>query len=179
MSLETHKTALFAGGCFWCMESAFDHIKGVTGAVSGYCGGYIKNPTYEQVSMGETGHYESVKVIFNPQQITYDGLLDIFWHNIDPFDERGQFCDKGPSYRSAVFYQDLEQKEKAEASKKHIENILKQPAVTEILAASPFYPAEEHHQQYHKKNPFRYKVFSYERNQRLEQIWGTMQVRTG
>jgi peptide-methionine (S)-S-oxide reductase len=177
MTLIINNTATFAGGCFWCMESTFDPIPGVRVTISGYTGGYLENPTYEQVSTGQTGHYEAVKVIFDPHHITYEQLLDVFWHNIDPFDEKGQFCDKGTSYRSAIFYQDEEQKEKAQTSKSQIEDFLNQSIVTELLPASPFYPAEDYHQKYYKKNPNRYKMFSYNRHQRLEQIWGSRQSR--
>jgi peptide-methionine (S)-S-oxide reductase len=170
MTLAINNIAIFAGGCFWCMESAFDPISGVKETISGYTGGSLENPTYEQVRTGETGHYEAVKVLFDPHHITYDQLLDIFWHNIDPFDEKGQFCDKGLSYRSAIFYQDKDQKEKAQTSKSQIEDLLGQPVVTELLSASPFYSAEDHHQKYYQKNPTR-KFYNYDRQQRLEQIW--------
>jgi peptide-methionine (S)-S-oxide reductase len=172
MNIEKNEIALLAGGCFWCMESIFDEVPGVVKVISGYTGGKVESPTYEQVSTGKTGHYETVKIIFDPQKTSYDQLLKIFWHSIDPFDDKGQFCDKGPSYRSAIFYQDHHQKETAEISKKNIEAFLKRPVVTDIIAASTFYPAEDHHQEYHKKNPVSYKVYRYDRDQRLEEIWG-------
>ncbi|MBL0941796.1 MAG: peptide-methionine (S)-S-oxide reductase MsrA [Alphaproteobacteria bacterium] len=164
--------AIFAGGCFWCMESIFDSLAGVKKVLSGYTGGHIKNPSYEQVSMGDTGHYEALKIIFNPQKISYDQLLDVYWYNIDPFDGKGQFGDKGPSYLSAIFYLDKLQKVKAEFSKKNIEKILERSVVTTIIKASVFYPAEQHHQQYYKRNPVRYQAYNYERTQRLLGIWG-------
>jgi peptide-methionine (S)-S-oxide reductase len=172
MTLERTEIALFAGGCFWCMEAIFDAIPGVVKVISGYTGGKSEDPTYEQVSTGETGHYEAVKIVFDPSQTSYEQLLEIFWHNIDPFDEKGQFCDKGSSYRAAIFFQDDIQKEKAEISKKNTELLLKQPVVTNIIAASAFYPAEKHHQRYYITNPVSYKVYRYDREQRLEEIWG-------
>ncbi|MBL0942689.1 MAG: peptide-methionine (S)-S-oxide reductase MsrA [Alphaproteobacteria bacterium] len=172
MNNEKNEIALLAGGCFWCMESNFDEVPGVVKVISGYTGGRIENPTYEQVSTGETNYYEAVKIIFNPQKTIYNQLLEVFWHNIDPFDDRGQFGDKGPSYRAAIFYQNDFQHKKAIISKKAIEVVLKRPAVTDIIAASTFYPAEEHHQQYYKKNPLSYNVYRYDREERLEEIWG-------
>lgn len=169
--------ATFAGGCFWCVEEAFDKVPGVVSTVSGYTGGTVPNPTYEQVSgRKNTGHAEAVRVTYDPGKVTYRQLVDWFWHNIDPTQANGQFCDHGSPYRSAIFYHDDEQKKIAEASKKALEasGRLKQPIVTEITAAGPFYEAEGYHQDYYKKNPYRYRFYKYGcgRPQRLEQIWG-------
>jgi methionine-S-sulfoxide reductase len=170
------ETAIFAGGCFWCVEEAFEKVPGVISAVSGYTGGKVANPTYEQVSAGTTGHYESVRVTYDPGKVTYRQLVDWFWRNIDPVDARGQFCDKGPHYRAAIFYQNEAQKKVADESKQALEasGQLKQPIVTEIVAAGAFYDAEDYHQDYYKKNPNRYQFYKYgcQRVQRLEQIWG-------
>jgi peptide-methionine (S)-S-oxide reductase len=168
--------AIFAGGCFWCMEEAFEKVPGVSAAISGYTGGTVANPTYQQVSGGATGHAEAVRVAYDPAKVTYRQLVDWFWHNIDPFDARGQFCDKGSEYRSAIFYLNEEQRKIAEDSKRALEQSgrLKQPIVTEITAAGPFYLAEDYHQDYYKKNEKRYQFYKYGcgRVQRLEQIWG-------
>lgn len=168
--------ALFAGGCFWCVETAFEGQPGVSAVISGYTGGHKKDPAYEEVSSGITGHAEAVRVVFDPKQISYAKLLEIFWHNIDPLDARGQFCDKGTQYRSGIFYLDDAQKKAAEASKAAIESSkrLPGPIVTEITAAGPFYPAEEYHQDFYKKKPERY--YSYRtgcgRDRRLRELWG-------
>ena len=153
-SLKSNSTdvAIFSGGCFWCVESAFDKLPGVISAVSGYTGGHTLNPTYEQVSGEKTGHKEAVQVTFDPTKITYDELLETYWHNIDPFDATGQFCDKGDSYKAFIFYTNETQKKKAKESKKKHETELKQPIVTEIVGATTFYPAEEYHQKYYEKN---------------------------
>lgn len=150
--------AIFAGGCFWCMEAAFEKIEGVQEAISGYTGGSTPNPTYEEVSTGKTGHYEAVKVIYNPSIITYLELLDVFWRNIDPTDPDGQFADRGSHYRTAIFYENDEQKVLAEKSKKELQNsgIFQEEIVTKILPVSEFYPAEDYHQDYYKKNPIGY-----------------------
>lgn len=168
------ETAIFSGGCFWCVEEAFNHLPGVLSVTVGYTGGHIPNPTYEQVSHENTGHKESVQILFDPMKITYDDLLAIYWHNIDPFDGGGQFCDKGDSYKAVIFYTNDEQQEKAEASKKKIEDKFQEPLATEIQPASPFYPAEDYHQHYAEKNPLRYKFYRYTcgRDQRLGQVWG-------
>jgi peptide-methionine (S)-S-oxide reductase len=167
---------IFAGGCFWCMEEAFEKVPGVVTAVSGYTGGTVPNPSYEQVSTGRTGHAEAVEVTYNPAKVSYTQLVDWFWHNIDPVDARGQFCDKGTQYRSAIFYRNDEQKKVAEASKAALvaSGRFKQPIATEITPASAFYPAEDYHQDYYKKNAQRYHYYKYGcgRAQRLEQIWG-------
>ncbi len=167
-------TATFAGGCFWCMVHPFDQLPGVISVTSGYTGGHKKNPTYEEVSAGGTGHVESVQVIYDPKKIGYDKLLDVYWHNIDPLDAGGQFCDRGDQYKSVIFYHGAEQQRLAEQSKAAIEKHLGKPVVTAIRPASVFYAAEEYHQDYYKKNPIRYKFYRYTcgRDQRLEQLWG-------
>jgi len=164
--------ATFAGGCFWCMEGPFDKIPGVISTTSGYTGGAKDHPTYEEVSAGTTGHRESVQVVYDPTKVTYAKLLDTFWHNVDPADATGQFCDHGPQYRAAIFYHDAEQKRLAEASKGALEKRMR--VVTEILPASRFWPAEEYHQDYYKKNPVRYHFYRFNcgRDQRLEKVWG-------
>ena len=169
-----YKTAVFAGGCFWSMESAFDDVKGVVKTEAGFSGGTVKNPTYEQVSQGDTGHREAVQVTYDPAVITYDGLLDVYWHSIDPTDERGQFCDKGAEYRSAVFYGSDGEKKAAEASKAAVAQDLGKDVATDILAAAPFYPAEDYHQQYHKKNPTAYGMYrrGCGRDNSLRNLWG-------
>jgi peptide-methionine (S)-S-oxide reductase len=168
--------AVFAGGCFWCEEAAFDNLPGVTAVVSGYTGGMKTDPTYEEVSAGGTGHAESVQVTFDPAKVTYEKLLEVFWHNVDPLTANAQFCDHGSQYRSAIFYLDETQKQLAEASRAALEKSgrFKQPIVTEITQASAFWPAEDYHQQYHLKNPLRYKYYRYGcgRDQRLEELWG-------
>jgi peptide-methionine (S)-S-oxide reductase len=168
--------ATFAGGCFWCMEPPFDELPGVISTTSGYTGGQKKSPTYEEVSAGGTGHAESVEVVFDPAKVTYQQLLDVFWKNIDPITPDRQFCDVGTQYRSAIFYHSEEQQRLAQASKKALEDSgrFKQPIVTEIVAASPFYRAEDYHQDYYKKNPIRFKYYKYGcgRAKRLEQRWG-------
>jgi len=169
-------TAYFAGGCFWCMEEVFEKVPGVVSVVSGYMGGRVENPTYEQVSAGGTGHAESVEVVYDPAKVSYAALLDAFWHNVDPVTPNAQFCDQGSQYRAVIFYQDEDQKRLAEESKRAIEQSgrLKQPIVTELTKASHFYPAEEHHQDFYKKNPIRYKFYKFNcgRAQRLEEVWG-------
>ena len=166
--------ATFAGGCFWCMEPPFDELDGVSSTTSGYIAGTTKNPTYEQVSTGTTGHTEALQVVYDPKKITYEKLLDVFWRNIDPLAANGQFCDLGSQYRSGIFYHDGNQKSAAEKSKKSIQARFKQPVATEITAATVFYPAEDYHQDYYKKNPLRYKLYSHGcgRAQRLEEVWG-------
>jgi peptide methionine sulfoxide reductase msrA/msrB len=153
--------ATFAGGCFWCMVSPFDKIPGVVRVVSGYTGGHKENPTYQEVCAGTTGHAEAVQITFDPSRISYRELLDIFWRQIDPTDPGGQFADRGDSYRTAIFYHDEEQRRLAEESKRELEQSGKfdKPIVTEILPAGPFYPAEEYHQDYYRKNPMRYWVY--------------------
>jgi peptide-methionine (S)-S-oxide reductase len=167
--------ATFAGGCFWCMEPPYDELEGVISTISGYIGGTKKNPTYEEVSAGTTGHAEAVLITYDPTKIGYEKLLDVFWRNIDPLTANAQFCDSGSQYRSAIFYHDEAQKNLAEASKKRVQSRFKQPIVTEIVRATEFYPAEDYHQDYYKKNPIRYKVYRYGcgRDQRLQTLWGT------
>jgi len=168
------ETATFAGGCFWCMEGPFDSLPGVVSVTAGYAGGAVAHPSYEQVSAGGTGHRESVEIVFDPTKISYAKLLDIFWHNIDPLDNEGQFCDKGPQYRSGIFYHDATQKRLAEESKAAVEKKLGR-AYTDILPASEFWRAEEYHQHYYKKNPVRYHFYRFNcgRDQRLAAVWGT------
>jgi peptide-methionine (S)-S-oxide reductase len=176
MAANNLEKATFAGGCFWCMEAAFEDVPGVVSATSGYAGGTVKNPTYEQVSSGETGHAESVQVAYDPSKITYEQLLEIFWHNVDPLDGGGQFCDRGSQYRSEIFYEGDAQKEAAEASKRALEESgrFSQPIVTRIVLLPAFYPAEEYHQDFYKKNPMRYKMYrlSCGRDARLRSLWG-------
>jgi len=169
-----YAVATFAGGCFWCMQPPFDHTKGVIKTIAGYTGGATVNPTYEQVSEGGTGHAESVDVIFDPAAVSYKELLQIYWHNVDPLVKDQQFCDAGHQYRTAIFYHGDEQKQLAENSKKEVEAKLKVAVQTEIVAASAFYPAEDYHQEYYKKNPVRYKFYRWNcgRDQRLKQLWG-------
>jgi len=166
--------AIFAGGCFWCVESDFDKVPGVLSTTSGYTGGTVANPTYEDVSSGGTGHAEVVKVVYDPQMVTYEKLLYIFWRNVDPLTKEAQFCDYGTQYRSAIFYLDEKQKQLAEASKAALQPRFKRPIVTEIVKAGPFYAAEDYHQDYYKKNPVRYKFYRYNcgRDARLDDVWG-------
>ena len=177
---EPHSTkeAYFAGGCFWCTEADFEKVKGVIDAISGYTGGHVANPTYEQVSEGGTGHVEAVKVIYDPTKVSYEQLLQYFWMHIDPTDAGGQFVDRGPQYRSVIFYSDEQEHRLAEASKKKLAESgrFDKPIVTEILPLGPFYPAEEYHQDYYKKNPIRYHYYRYRsgRDQYLKKVWGDM-----
>jgi peptide-methionine (S)-S-oxide reductase len=168
--------AYFAGGCFWCMEEAFEKIDGVVDAVSGYMGGTVKNPSYEEVSAGKTGHAESVEVRYDPSKVSYTQLLETFWRNVDPITPDAQFCDHGNQYRAAIFYQTDDEKRTAEESKRAIEQSKRfsTPIVTQVTAASEFYPAEDYHQDYYKKNPVRYKFYKFTcgRAQRLETLWG-------
>lgn len=168
--------AVFAGGCFWCMEAPFDRIPGVVSVTAGYTGGYTKNPTYKEVSAGGTGHAEAVQVVYDPSRITYQALLGIFWRNIDPTVSDRQFCDVGHQYRAAIFYRGEEQRKSALQSKAALEKSrpFREPVVTEITAASEFYPAEEYHQHYYKKNPLRYSYYrsGCGRDKRLKELWG-------
>ena len=168
--------AVFAGGCFWCTESDFDKVPGVLSTTSGYIGGHVENPTYEDVSYGKSGHIEAVQVRYDSSKISYAQLLEVFWPTIDPITPNAQFCDKGPQYRSAIFYGNPQEQALAEASKAALERSgkLPGPVVTEILAATTFYPAEEYHQDYHSKNPIRYAYYrnGCGRDARLEQLWG-------
>jgi len=169
-------TATFAGGCFWCTEADFEKVDGVVEAISGYTGGHTDNPTYHQVSAGGTGHVEAVQVIYDPQKITYNELLDVFWRHVDPTDAGGQFVDRGPSYRSVIFYHDDQQKHLAEASKRALEasGRFDRPIVTEIVKLDKFYKAEDYHQDYYKKNALRYKFYRFGsgRDQFLSRVWG-------
>jgi peptide-methionine (S)-S-oxide reductase len=166
--------ATFAGGCFWCTESDFDHVPGVLATTSGYTGGKVANPGYERVSAGGTGHTEAVEVTYDPKKVSYQQLLDFYWRSIDPTVKDAQFCDHGNQYRTAIFVRNDEERKLAEASKKKVEEQLKKPIYTEIAAAGPFYAAEEYHQDFYKKNPTKYKFYRWNcgRDQRLEQIWG-------
>ncbi|HZE59272.1 MAG TPA: peptide-methionine (S)-S-oxide reductase MsrA [Burkholderiales bacterium] len=170
--------AIFAAGCFWCTEAAFEEVPGVLSAVSGYAGGTVKNPSYEQVSGGRTGHAEAVEVTFDPAKVSYDKLLDTFWVNHDPTVTNRQFCDSGTQYRPAIFYVDDQQKKAAEASKAKWEKLkpFKQPILTEITKAGAFYPAEDYHQDYYKKNPLQYKFYvtGCGRYARLDSLWGDL-----
>ncbi|WP_444911431.1 peptide-methionine (S)-S-oxide reductase MsrA [Microbulbifer sp. JMSA004] len=168
------RTAIFAGGCFWCMEPPFDKVDGVLETTSGYSGGHVKNPTYEQVSSGGTGHAEVVQVKYDANKVSYSDLLNIFWHNVDPFDSGGQFCDRGDQYRAEIFYDNQEEKVLAEESKKKVEAELGKKVVTQIKPAATFYPAEAYHQDYYQRNPLRYKYYRYRcgRDKRLEEVWG-------
>ncbi len=168
--------ATFAGGCFWCMEPPFDKQDGVVATISGYTGGHKANPTYEEVSSGVTGHLEAIQVLYDPMKVSYAQLLEIFWRSINPTDPDGQFVDRGAQYRSAIFYHDAEQQSLAEKSRARLATSgqFRQPIVTPILPAGPFYPAEEYHQDYYEKNPIRYKYYRYNsgRDQFLERVWG-------
>ena len=156
------------------MEPPYDELEGVNSTTSGYIGGSKKNPTYEEVSSGGTGHTEAVQITYDPARVSYERLLEVFWRNTDPFNTNGQFCDSGSQYRPAIFYHDETQKALAEASKKKVQARFKQPIVTEIGRASEFYPAEDYHQDYYRRNPIRYKIYRFTcgRDRRLEQIWG-------
>ena len=172
----TQGKAYFAGGCFWCMEEVFENVEGVLSVTSGYIGGTVARPSYEEVSAGRTGHAESVEVVYDPAKVSYQKLLDAFWLNVDPITPNAQFCDHGSQYRSAIFFQTDEEKRMSETSKRAIEQSsrFKDQIVTQIVMASQFYPAEEYHQDFYKKNPIRYKFYKYNcgRAQRLETLWG-------
>jgi peptide-methionine (S)-S-oxide reductase len=169
-------TATFAGGCFWCMEPPFDKLDGVISTTSGYIGGNKKNPGYKEASRGDTGHAEAVQIIYDPTRISYDELLNEFWHNIDPTNANGQFCDWGSQYRSEIYYHNAEQEKLAKQSKTALIELkpFDAPVVTAITEASTFYPAEDYHQDYYQKNPVRYKFYRYGcgRDKRLEELWG-------
>ncbi len=166
--------ATFAGGCFWCMEKPFDKLDGVISTTSGYAGGHVENPTYKQVSAGGTGHKEVLQVVYNPEKVSYDKLLEVFWENIDPFDAGGQFCDRGEQYQSAVYAHNSEQREKAQKTKENVAKKFDKEVVTPVLGFSNFYPAEEYHQDYYQKNPIRYWYYRGRcgRDDRLEELWG-------
>lgn len=167
-------TATFAGGCFWCMEPPFDTLPGVHAVTSGYVGGHVANPTYEQVTTGRTGHAEVVQIVFDPTRVSYARLLDIFWHNVDPLTANAQFCDQGSQYRSAIFHHGEEQRALAVASRDQLQPRFTRPIVTQIVPVTVFYRAEEYHQGYHRKNPARYKLYRWNcgRDRRLRELWG-------
>jgi len=173
-SAQTLKTLVVAGGCFWCVESDFDKLPGVVETVSGYAGGTVDNPTYEQVTQGGTGHHEAVRITYDADKIDYRQLVDVFWRSIDPTDDGGQFCDRGPSYRTAVFAGDATEAEAAKASRAAAQDVLGQEIVTPVLEAGAFWPAEDYHQNYYKKNPVRYAFYrkSCGRDARLCTLWG-------
>ena len=176
-SAATTATATFAGGCFWCMEQPFDQLDGVISTTSGYTGGTAQNPSYEQVTRGNTGHTEAIQIVFDPTVVSYPELLEVFWKNIDPTNASGQFCDSGSQYRSGIFYHDEAQHKAALASLEQLRanKSFEQKIVTEITRASVFYPAESYHQNYYQTNPIRYKFYRFAcgRDKRLDQLWGT------
>jgi peptide-methionine (S)-S-oxide reductase len=176
MPKDGHAVATFAGGCFWCMEPPFDKIDGVLATISGYIGGSKVDPTYQEVSAGGTGHAEAVQITYDPAKVSYEQLLEVFWRNVDPLDAGGQFCDRGDQYRTAIFVHGEEQRRLAEQSKQAVvqRKLVDGPIVTEIVAAGPFYRAEDYHQDYYEKNPLRYKFYRWNcgRDQRLAQVWG-------
>jgi peptide-methionine (S)-S-oxide reductase len=171
---KQYETATFAGGCFWCMQPPFDNVNGVISTTVGYTGGTKKGPTYKEVSAGGTGHAESIEVRYDPARVSYAKLLEVFWHNIDPLTANRQFCDSGHQYRTAIFYHDATQRRLAEESKAALEKSRGWKIVTEIVPAGPFYPAEEYHQKYYKKNPVRYEFYRWNcgRDARLKELWG-------
>ncbi len=174
------RVATFAGGCFWSMQKAFDGVAGVVSVTAGYAGGSQADPNYAEVETGKTGYAESVQVIYDPARISYEGLLDVYWHHIDPLTPNQAFCDRGPQYRSIIFYRDAEQRQLAEASKQALDKSHRfaTPIVTAIQPATRFYPAEEYHQQFYKKNPERYQayVIGCGRNERIKELWGDSKV---
>lgn len=173
-------TAIFAGGCFWCMEKPYDALAGVIKTESGYTGGTVDNPAYEQVSAGETGHYEAIRITYDPNKISYEKLLEVFWKNIDPFDARGQFCDKGQQYQAVIFVSNAAEESAAKTSLAETRKKFNdQKIVTQILPAKTFYPAEDYHQDYYLKNPVRYKYyrFSCGRDQRLQEIADSIKLK--
>lgn len=171
---ENQATAVFAMGCFWCAEADFEKVEGVVDVVSGYTGGITVSPTYEEVTYDHTGHYEAVMVTYDATKVSYDDLLGVFWKNVDPFDARGQFCDKGTSYRAAIFPKTEAEREAADASKAKWEKELGEEIVTAVESRAPFYAAERYHQDYYKKNPVRYNIYRDRcgRDRRLEAVWG-------
>ena len=171
--INTEK-AIFAGGCFWCMEPPFDKLDGVISTTSGYTDGHQKNPTYKQVSAGGSGHTEAIEIVFDPAKVSYEKLLEVFWLNIDPVNAKGQFCDFGTQYRTGIYYLNDEQQKLAVVSLKSIKSKLNKPVATELKAASKFYPAEDYHQNYYQVNPVRYNYYRWScgRDQRLKQLWG-------
>lgn len=172
-STASTEVATFAGGCFWCMEPPFDKMPGVISTTPGYTGGRVKNPTYDQVKTGKTGHIESIQIEFDPSKVSYEQLLTLFWHNVDPLNGKGQFCDKGNQYRTAIFYHDEHQQQAAKESKSAIAKKLGRGVKTELIQAKTFYPAEEYHQDYYTKNPKKYKFYRWTcgRDARLDELW--------
>lgn len=172
-----YETAILAGGCFWCIESDFDKLDGVVETVSGYTGGTTTNPSYKEISSNPSGHYEALRVTYNPAKLSYADVLHHFWRGIDPFDASGQFCDKGPQYRAAIFYLDEAQKEAALQSRVTVQKLFDDTIVTDILPAKEFYQAEDYHQDYHTKNPIRYKFYRSRcgRDKRVNEIWKTIE----
>jgi len=170
------ETAVFAGGCFWCVEAAFDAVEGVVDHTAGFAGGHVENPSYDTVTGGGTGHKEAVRVTYDPDEITYERLLYVFWRNVDPLDDGGQFCDRGPSYETAIFVDGPEQRAAAEASKHALAESgrFDRPIVTPITELDRFYPADDAHQDYFRENPYRYKIYTYGcgRYDRLDAVWG-------
>ncbi len=173
-SAQQLEKTIFAGGCFWCVESDFDKVPGVVSTISGYTGGKTKNPTYDQVTYGDTGHYEAVEITYDPAKVGYEALLTAFWHSVDPTDGGGQFCDRGHSYKTAVFVANKKQRAAAEASKNAAQKNVGKPIVTPILAAARFYAAEDYHQDYYKKSPYRYRYYRWGcgRDKKVKQVWG-------
>ncbi len=167
-------TAVFAGGCFWCMEKPFEELDGVAAVISGFSGGTVPNPTYDQVSTKTTGHYESVEVIYDPSVVSYDTLLQVYWHNVDPLDDTGQFCDRGSPYRPAIFVSTAQERAAAEATKAALADRFADPVVVPVLDAAPFYAAEAYHQDFYRTNPGHYQSYrtGCRRDQRLDQLWG-------
>lgn len=168
------KAIVFAGGCFWCMEPPYDKLDGVISTVSGYAGGHLANPTYRQVTAGRTGHLETVQITYDPKKVSLETLLEVFWANIDPLDSGGQFCDRGESYTTAIFFDGEDQEQAARHSKSLAASYLGRELATKISALDEFYPAEDYHQDYYMKNPGRYKFYRWNcgRDSRLEDIWG-------
>jgi peptide-methionine (S)-S-oxide reductase len=183
MPIAAERLATFAGGCFWSMQKAFDGVSGVVSVTAGYAGGSKPKPSYEEVETGTTGHAESVQIVYDPARSSYEQLLDIYWHHIDPLTPNAAFCDHGPQYRSIIFYHDAEQQRLAEASKRQLDQSHRfaTPIVTQVQAATPFYPAEEYHQQFYKKNPARYEAYRIGcgRDQRIRQLWGDQALSKG
>ena len=171
---NTYEVATFAGGCFWCMEPAFDKVDGVISTTSGYTGGRTKNPTYEQVKTGRTGHIESMQIRFDPGRVSYESLVSLFWHNVDPTQANGQFCDKGNQYRTVIFTHNEKQANVAKTARSRVAEELGKRIETQIMEASKFYSAEEYHQDYYKKNPTKYKFYRWKcgRDYRLDAVWG-------
>lgn len=174
---SNQETAILAGGCFWCVESDYEKLDGVIDVVSGYIGGHVENPTYKQVSTGSSGHIEAARIVYDPSRLSYEAILDYFYRHIDPTNNKGQFCDFGPQYRPAIFYLDDQQQTIARASLLELDNTkpFTDPVRIELLEATRFYPAEDFHQDYYKKNPVRYKFYRYScgRDARVEALWGS------